>query len=162
MKKFFFIITVSILLSSCSSESNPNLNYSLHSDMKANEAAKQGYVVVGPSGPANIDKMEKFYSDYQDKKSSSVTLARYTDEGDPIYVDLEYDGNQISYAYDNTWDAFGGQDKGVRETSCKQMGKRTGPRADRNGTEYYLTSCAEDIGYSNPDHKEYFLLFVES
>ncbi|MNP36001.1 hypothetical protein D3C76_1293570 [compost metagenome] len=129
--------------------------------MSYREAQDQGYVVAGPSGLANVDKLIDFFEDYQNKKNSSITLARYTDEGDPIYVDLEFDGKEILYTYDNSWDGFGGQNTGVRNTSCSQMGKRTGLRVDSNGTEYYLTSCNDDIGYSDQEKQEYFLLFVK-
>ncbi|QJD88623.1 DUF4362 domain-containing protein [Cohnella herbarum] len=30
-------------------------------------------------------------------------IVRYTDEGDPIYVDLDFDGENIEYTYDNSW-----------------------------------------------------------
>lgn len=150
---------VSIVLSSCSLE--PKTNLSLHSDMSSDEAKEQDFVVAGPSGVVNVDRIEKFFEDYRNKKRNKITLARYTDEGDPIYVDLDFDGEKILYAYDNTWDEFGGQDKGVRKTTCTQMGTRTGSRADRNGTEYYLTSCKDDVGYSDPVNSEYFLLFVD-
>lgn len=159
MKRFVILTIMLFVLSSCNSRPSDEIN-SLHSNLSFGEAKEQGYVVAGPSGLANVDKMEKFFEDYQNKNKSKITLARYTDEGDPIFVDLEFDGERIVYAYDNTWDEFGGQDKGVRETTCTQMGKRSGPRADQIGTEYYLTSCSEDVGYSDPEKKEYFLLFV--
>jgi len=125
------------------------------------QAKKQGYVVIGPPGLANENKLEKFYDNYLNKISSSVEIAHYTDEGDPIYVDLKFDGEEILYTYDNSWDGFGGQDKGIEKTTCAKMGKRIGPWGERNGTEYYLASCKEDIGYSDPDHEEYFLLFID-
>jgi len=137
------------------------MNDSLHSDLSAKDAATKGYIIAGPSGVTNVSKLEKFYEDYLNKTRNSITLARYTDEGDPIYVDLELDGEEILYTYDNSWDEFGGQNKGVRKTCCTQMGIRTGPRADSNGTEYFLTSCRDDIGYSDLDKKEYFLLFID-
>lgn len=128
--------------------------------MSFSEAKQQGYVVSGPSGQANVDKIETFYEDYQNKKSNNITLARYTDEGDPIYIDLTFDGDEISYSYDNTWDEFGGQNKGVRKTSCTIMGQRIDPQEDRIGTEYYLTSCSDDVGYSVIEKEEYYLLFI--
>jgi hypothetical protein len=161
LRKNLLIIIILILLSACSSEPNNKMNDSLHSDLSSQDAAAKGYIVAGPSGFANVFKLENFYEDYLNKTRNCITLARYTDEGDPIYVDLEFDGEEILYTYDNTWDGFGGQNKGVRKTSCTQMGIRTGPRADRNGTEYFMTSCRDDIGYSDLDKKEYFLLFID-
>ncbi|WP_422660609.1 DUF4362 domain-containing protein [Paenibacillus sp. EC2-1] len=128
--------------------------------MSFREAKSEGYVVTGPSGLANVDRLEEFYEDVQNKVKNRITIAHYTDEGDPIYIDLEFDGEKFIYVYDNTWDAFGGQDKGVNEATCTELGKRVGPYGNLNGTEYYLTSCKDDVGYSSPEKKEYYLLFV--
>lgn len=157
MRVSLVIIIAAVLLASCS---NKSIN-SIYTDMSSSEAEKQGHVVIGPSGLANLDKFEQFFEDYLNKKNSNITLTHYTDEGDPIYVDLIFDGDEISYTYDNSWDNFGGQDKGVSMTSCTVLDKRSGPHGDRVGTEYFLTSCQDDIGYSDPNNKEYFLLFID-
>lgn len=159
MKKIMMLMILSIVLTSCSSEPIQE-NSPLHKNMTSREATAKGYVVVGPSGLANVDTLEQFYEDVQKKVKNQLTLARYTDEGDPIYINLEFDGEKVIYVHDNTWDEFGGQDKGVRETTCTLMEKRVGPYGNLNGTEYYLTSCKEDVGYSDPEKKEYNLLFV--
>lgn len=155
-------VIVILLLSACNSQSEPTKLESSHSDLSYGEATNQGYVVAGPAGLANVAKLEAFFDDYRSKRKNSVKIARYTDEGDPIYVDLDFDGEYIGYTYDNSWDGFGGQDKGVRKTSCKEMGQRIGPRGDKTGTEYYLSSCEDNIGYSDVEKKEYFILFVSS
>jgi hypothetical protein len=160
LNKIIVLLILSILLSSCSSQSPNTKVESKHSDLSLDNAVSQGYVVAGPSGLANVDKLEAFFEDYKSNKKSRITLARYTDEGDPIYVDLDYDGENIMYTYDNSWDAFGGQDKGVRKTSCNEMGQRIGPRGEQTGIEYYLSSCKDNIGYSDVEKKEYYLLFV--
>lgn len=160
MNRIIFLMTILILLSSCSSQPNLNEPKSQHTDLSYPEAEKRGYVVAGPSGVANVDLLENFFQDYQNKKTNKVTIARYTDEGDPIYVDLVYDGKKILFTYDNTWDAFGGGQR-IRKTSCTNLGKRTGSRGDQYGTEYFLTSCKDDIGYSEEDNKEYYILFIE-
>ncbi|AZS16548.1 DUF4362 domain-containing protein [Paenibacillus lutimineralis] len=161
MRKYLLIIALSALLVSCSSGPNNNPNDSSHSKLSFQQAKRQGYVVVGPPGLANVNKLEKFYEDYLNKTSCLVALAHYTDEGDPIFIDLEFNGEEILYTYDNSWDGFGGQNKGVQHTTCTQMNKRTGPRGERKGTEYYLNSCNDDIGYSDPVQKEYFLMFID-
>lgn len=161
MRKYLLIIALSALLVSCSSGPNNNPNDSSHSKLSFQQAQRQGYVVAGPPGLANVNKLEKFYEDYLNKTSSLVALAHYTDEGDPIFIDLEFNGEEILYTYDNSWDGFGGQNKGVQHTTCTQMNKRTGPRGERKGTEYYLNSCNDDIGYSDPVQKEYFLMFID-
>jgi len=126
------------------------------------DADKDGYVVVG-SGPgqqANADKLEQFYTDFQHQVSSRVRIVHFTDEGDPVYLDLNSDGQAIQFTVDNSEDQFGGQNKGKRSTVCKQMIKRTGTRGDTSGTEYDLKDCEDDIGYSDVANKEYFLYFL--
>lgn len=159
MKKIIILMLLSIVFTSCNSDPIKE-NISLHKNMSFSEAKSEGYVVTGPSGLANVDRLEEFYEHVQNKIKNRITLAHYTDEGDPIYIDLEFDGEKFIYVYDSTWDAFGGQDKGVSETTCTELGKRVGLYGNLNGTEYYLTSCKEDVGYSSPENKEYYLLFV--
>ncbi|WMT39606.1 DUF4362 domain-containing protein [Paenibacillus sp. D2_2] len=101
---YFICIAIAGVLQFC--PNNKPID-SLHSKLSFEKAQRQGYVVVGPPGLANMDKLEKFYEDYLNKTSSSVALARYTDEGDPIFVDLEFNGEEILYTYDNSWDGFG-------------------------------------------------------
>lgn len=81
MNRIIFLMTILILLSSCSSQPNLNEPKSQHTDLSYPEAEKRGYVVAGPSGVANVDLLENFFQDYQNKKTNKVTIARYTDEG---------------------------------------------------------------------------------
>ncbi|QHW31815.1 DUF4362 domain-containing protein [Paenibacillus rhizovicinus] len=131
-----------------------------HTDMTFKDADKAGYVVAGPGGYFNVEKLEAFYQAVQDRQKSQLSIARYTDEGDPIFVDLDFDGQSIDYVYDTSWDAFGGQDKGVRKTKCEVINKRTGAYGEDYGTTYVLSKCAADIGYSDSEKKEYHLLFI--
>ncbi|QYR21237.1 DUF4362 domain-containing protein [Paenibacillus sp. sptzw28] len=153
MRKKYLLFVSMIMLTACSLFSN-------HSDLTFHEAEKAGYVVSGPGGLSGIRKLEEFHQNVQNKLKSQVSIAQYTDEGDPIYTDLDFNGEAIKYTYDNSWDAFGGQGKGVRTATCKAIIKRTGPYGEANGTVYLLSQCNRDIGYSDPDRKEYFLLFV--
>jgi hypothetical protein len=142
-----------MLLTACSWFSN-------HSDLTFPEAEKAGYVVSGPGGLSNIGKLEEFHQSVQNKLKGQISIAQYTVEGDPIFIDLDFNGQTIKYTYDNSWDAFGGQGKGVRTVTCEVMNKRTGSYGESNGTVYTLDQCNRDIGYSDTEKKEYFLLFV--
>jgi hypothetical protein len=125
------------------------------------KAKPSGDVETGPKGQLNIEKLEKFYNDFKEKNKGELRIVRYTDEGDPIINDLIYDGNIISYTIDNSGDKWGGKDKGKKSTQCNGLNKLIGPRAETYGTEYTLSECKSDIGYSYPIKKEYFLFFVE-
>jgi hypothetical protein len=128
--------------------------------MSSRNAQKAGYVTTGPGGTANVDKLEAFYNDFNQKQNSQITIVHYTDEGDPVYLDLNYDGQTITYVYDNSWDGFGGEDKGVKETTCNMISLRTGSY-ETYGAEYFLSGCNADIGFSDPDKGEYHLFFLE-
>ncbi|WP_168124055.1 DUF4362 domain-containing protein [Paenibacillus sp. HB172176] len=158
LKKLIIFMSFMMLLSSCSL--NIVNNDSTHQNLTSREAEDRGFVVVGISGLANIEKIENFYNDYKSKNESSVSLARYTDEGDPIYVDLDFNGEEIEYTYDNSKDKFGGKNKGVNKTTCKNIMKRTEQRGEQSGIEYYLKECEQDIGYSDKENKEYYLIFI--
>src|SRR5690242_9269927 len=80
MLKKYLIFGSMIILTACSWFSN-------HSDLTFPEAEKAGYVVSGPGGLSNIGKLEEFHQNVQKKLKSQVRIARYTDEGDPIFID---------------------------------------------------------------------------
>ncbi|GGD57980.1 DUF4362 domain-containing protein [Paenibacillus nasutitermitis] len=154
-----FIIVLMLALTACQTSPGGKIK-SDYPDLSSREAEKAGYVVAGPAGYFNIDKMEAFYTDYKAGTASTLVIAHYTDEGDPVYAGLDYNGEFVTYSYDNSWDAFGGQDKGVKQTECGTVTKQVGPYGEQEGTLFTLSGCKEDIGYSDPDNKSYFLLFV--
>jgi len=154
-------LTIFLILAvtACQSSSGGKIK-SAYPDLTSREAEKAGYVVAGPGGDFNIDKMEAFYTDYEAGTASKVVIVRYTDEGDPVYAGLDFDGESVAYTYDNSWDAFGGQDKGIKQTQCDTVAKQVGPYGEQEGILFTLSGCKEDIGYSDPENKSYFLLFV--
>ncbi|RCX23848.1 uncharacterized protein DUF4362 [Fontibacillus phaseoli] len=162
MKKHrWFVVTIVILLTSCSPVPGKSSPASSHPKLNSSEAANRGFVVAGPSGMYNVEVIKQFVDNFKKKMAGKITLARYTDEGDPIYVDLDYNGKEISYSYDNSWDEYGGGNRGISTAICSTIGERTDSLGERNGTEYYLSSCTGDAPNSYPEKKEYFLLFVE-
>src|SRR5690606_836879 len=106
-------------------------------------------------------KLETFYNHYNKNQKSQITIVHYTDEGDPVYLDLDFDGQTIKYIRDDSWDAFGGQDKGVKKTSCNILSKHTASNKNSYRTEYVLSDCISDIGFSDPEKGEYLLFFQE-
>ncbi len=159
LNKLAILALTVVVLTGCG-DSGSGSRASSHTDLNFREAEQAGYVTIGPGGAANIGKLEDFLRDYQGKMSSELTVVHYTDEGDPIYLDLSYDGQAIRYVYDNTWDAFGGK-REVRETACLTFAKRTGSYGVTYGTEYYVTDCEDDIGYSRQGSGEYHIFFIE-
>ncbi|RKP55048.1 DUF4362 domain-containing protein [Cohnella endophytica] len=158
MLKIYVVAIAMILLTACNS-TKPN-SVSSHSDLTISEAEKAGYVVSGPGGLSGVEKLEEFYHKFQNRIKSQLSIARYTDEGDPLFIDLDFNGESIKYTYDNSWDKFGGQEKGVKATNCEVITTRTGLYGETYGTQFLLNKCNDDIGYSDPEQKEYLLLFV--
>lgn len=66
----------------------------------------------------------------------------YTHEGDPIFYNLNYDGNKIQYTHDDSQDGFAGSGKGIKSTSCSNIGSRN----TKDGVEYYLSGCSLEVG----------------
>lgn len=69
----------------------------------------------------NLDKFEQFITNLSSKKADNIRVTSYTDEGDPIFKDLKFDGNVINYSYDTSNDAFGGSNTGVRTDTCSEV-----------------------------------------
>ncbi|UVI33550.1 DUF4362 domain-containing protein [Paenibacillus spongiae] len=146
------LLTLTLLITGCTSTSE----YSVR------EAKKNGDIIVGPSGPLNTDKIIPFMNHVDQGRESRLRITSYTDEGDPIIIDLHYDGKKISYSYDNTRDKLGGRSRGKSETTCGEIHQREVVRDDQAaGTQYVLTGCKKLIGPHESGKKEIHVLFVE-
>ncbi|WP_223701096.1 DUF4362 domain-containing protein [Sutcliffiella deserti] len=115
---------------------NPKTPY--HSE----EAIENGDVVDLHGEISNLDRFEDFVESVENGVKDGIRITIYTDEGDPIYNNLDYDGNKIQYTYDNSQDGFAGSGQGVRSTFC------SGIKAKENedGVEYRLSGCSSDVG----------------
>lgn len=101
------------------------------------EAFENGDVVVGLEGETkNFDRFEVFLESVDRGRSDEIRITTYTIEGDPIFYNLQYNGEQIVYTYDNTEDGYG-SGKGKRSTNCSQLNKLD----TEDGVEYRLSGC---------------------
>lgn len=105
-------------------------------------AIENGDVVDIHGKISNLDKFDNFIKHIRSGDKDKIRITSYTIEGDPIFYNLSYDGNQIQYNYDNSQDAFGGSDKGVQSTSCSSIEKKD----VENGVEYDLNGCSSEVG----------------
>lgn len=55
---------------------------------------------------------------------NKVRIVNYTDEGDPIFQTLDYDGININYLFDDSNDKFGGSHKGKKVMCVKGLWKK--------------------------------------
>jgi hypothetical protein len=83
----------------------------------------------------NAERLEKFYQNTLYGKKDNISIIRYTTEGDPIFHDLGFDGNEIKYTYDNSKDKFGEPD--IKSAFCKSLLTSM----MENGNEYSLQGC---------------------
>lgn len=83
----------------------------------------------------NLDKWDTFLINVQAGTSDHVQVTSYTIEGDPIFYNLNYDGQSIEYTFDTTMDAFGNPQR--VSTFCERIESKI---ADE-GTEYSLAGC---------------------
>ncbi|MEJ1517696.1 DUF4362 domain-containing protein [Bacillus cereus] len=116
--------------------SNPKRPY------RPESAIKNGDVVNIHGKISNLDKFENFINHIKSGDKDKIRITSYTIEGDPIFYNLIYDGNQIQYNYDDSQDAFGGPDKGIQSTSCSNIEKKDA----ENRVEYHLSGCSSEVG----------------
>lgn len=116
------------------------------------EAIEKGDIVF--TGKVdNFDKFEQFISNLTIKEADSIRVTSYTDEGDPIFKDLKFDGNVINYTYDTSHDAFGGSNIGIRTDTCSEVSSKENSQGE---TIYSISGCTAN----NPEI-DYFLLLTK-
>lgn len=127
LKVSIYMLLMSLIIVACSN--------SMHYE----EAAKKGYVVYVQGEIINYTYFEQFVENYNNGQDTSVKIAKYTDEGDPVFHTLEYNRDQkkISYTYDNSEDENG--EKVQANTLCSNIINDDGV--------YHLADCADgEIG----------------
>ncbi|OWR32407.1 hypothetical protein CDO73_02020 [Saccharibacillus sp. O23] len=104
------------------------------------QAKRFGDVSSGPSGLTHIEKWTAFLEQVERQQPASVQVTKFTDEGDPIFHNLDYDGSRIHYAYDNSLDGFGTPDK--KQDTCRRLaGEPTANNPAESRTTYTLEGC---------------------
>jgi hypothetical protein len=144
LKGLSIVFTTSLLtmfLFGCQQETeanNPKKPY--HSE----EAIENGDVVNLHGEISNLDNFENFIESVESGIKDEIRVTNYTTEGDPIFYNLNYDGNKIHYTFDNSQDGYAGSGKGVKSTSCSNIETRN----NDEGVEYYLSGCSSEVGNS--------------
>ncbi|MFC5470290.1 DUF4362 domain-containing protein [Cohnella suwonensis] len=107
-------------------------------DYRSEQAAANGEIVRSPSGLANTDRWLDFLLDFGEGKPAEAHVVTYTDEGDPIFQDLLFEGGTIVYTTDTTMDKFGSPNR--TRSFCKGIDNSKTER----GTMYTLAQCEGD------------------
>lgn len=67
----------------------------------------------------NLERIHGFIENFTNKQADHILIQSYTTEGDPLYHELQYDGEDIYYTRDFTEDKFGSFE--VTETICAEL-----------------------------------------
>lgn len=100
------------------------------------QSIAQGDVVNMHGQVYNYSVLETFVGNVESKKRDKIRIVNYTIEGDPIFTDLNYDGNSIKVEIDNSKDKFGGNRLFNTKDKCNELVKEVGVT-----TEYRLENC---------------------
>jgi len=103
------------------------------------EAIKRGDIVY-QNEVVNLERFEKFLINISNKKEDTIRVTGYTDEGDPIFKDLHFDGKIIHFTYDNSNDKFAGKDKGIEKDVCTEIIKAEN---ELGKIEFLISGCSK-------------------
>jgi hypothetical protein len=127
LKLSLTILTMVLTLIGCSS---------VQGDKKYSpeEAKENGDVVADYGVVGNVEKLDSFIQNTENKQKAEVKITRFTKEGDPIFIYLKFDGKIVTVKEDASMDQYGG---GITKTSCAKVIKEE----TDEGIRYYLDGC---------------------
>lgn len=85
----------------------------------------------------NMERFEEFYKNVGDDVEDRIRIVSYTEEGDPILHELEYDGNVLHSVRDSRRDTFGSGE--IVEMICKKLENEQNGQVAHN--MYKLVDC---------------------
>ncbi|MFC7062902.1 DUF4362 domain-containing protein [Halobacillus seohaensis] len=97
---------------------------------------KDSDVVESQGQIKNIQYLDDFIKDVDQREKTEVRVIQYTMEGDPIVTDLQFDGEVIKYKHDSTKDQFGSGE--VVKSNCSEISRK-----DRTNETVYELICGE-------------------
>jgi hypothetical protein len=142
VRSFLFIVIlffVGISISGCSKSGGYGFE----------EAIERGDVVYR-NEVFNLERFEQFLINLSNKNEDTIRITVYTHEGDPVFQDLQFDGEVIHYSYDNSNDKFAGNDKGKETDGCKEVIEKNNNQGE---IEYLISGCSNNT--------EHILISVE-
>ncbi|HWL22581.1 MAG TPA: DUF4362 domain-containing protein [Ureibacillus sp.] len=105
------------------------------------EAIKRGDIVY-QNEVVNLERFEQFLINLSNKKEDTIRVTGYTQEGDPIFQDLQFGGEVIHYTYDNSNDEYAGKDKGKETDVCKEVIEKENTQGE---IEYLISGCSKNL-----------------
>ncbi|WP_139492841.1 DUF4362 domain-containing protein [Brevibacillus dissolubilis] len=115
------------------------------------DKAKEAGDVVNVHGRfTNLEKFTAFLEHVDKHKPDQIKITSYTIEGDPVFDELDYDGQTIKHRYDNSMDHYAGTGNAKENTAtCQGIVAREAEQ----GKEYFLTGC-------DGEREERFFFFI--
>jgi hypothetical protein len=133
-KILFFIMTGILLLSGCQTEPQEKTKIEKQDKIFAFQPSSED--VVNKHG--NIENVERFIiflDNVKAGKRDKIRVVGYTEEGDPMLHDIEYDGELLHSTTDTRRDKYGSGK--IDSTTCKEI--EVEEKDER--TDYTLSGC---------------------
>lgn len=142
MKKILFLILVSVFVTAC--QSNGSTNDSTKGDITEREDipvySQTAEDIVNMHGDiTNINRFFTFLENVEQGRKDEIRVVSYTEEGDPILHNLDFDGKVIESSNDKRRDGFG--PRTIYTSTCKSI--ELEEKEER--TDYTLTGCKPAI-----------------
>ncbi|KQL34478.1 hypothetical protein AN959_15700 [Psychrobacillus sp. FJAT-21963] len=90
----------------------------------------------------NKERFQEFLNNVENAKKDSIRVVKYTEKGDPMLHDLEYDGEVIKSTTDTRRDKFG--QGSIISTTCTTI--EVVETTEK--TDYILEGCEDTIDYT--------------
>jgi hypothetical protein len=103
----FCLLVFTIISTSC----NTKYDY--------NTAVKNDDIVDLHGKVTNVDRLNEFIKNIELEHKDKIRITQFTIEGDPIFYNLDYNGKDIKYKYDNSKDKHGASN--IQSTHCKSL-----------------------------------------
>lgn len=87
----------------------------------------------------HFERFEAFKANTEKGKKDKLVIVQYTTEGDPIFLELQYDGAVFKSTLDTSRDTYGSGE--IYHNTCTSI--EVVERTDR--TEYVLEGCEEQM-----------------
>lgn len=140
MKKIniIFVLFVSFLIAGCQNTENSTIKNLEQNNIPDYTPASED--VIDMHGEIeNKERFQEFLNNVENSKKDGIRVVRYTEEGDPMLHDLEYDGEVIKSTTDTRRDKFG--EGSIISTTCTTI--EVVETTER--TDYILEGCEDTI-----------------
>jgi hypothetical protein len=140
MKKIniIFVLFISFFITGCQNTENSTIKNLEQNNIPDYTPASED--VIDMHGEIeNKERFREFLNNVEKGKEDSIRVVKYTEEGDPILHDLEYDGEVIKSTTDTRRDKFG--EGSLINTTCTSI--EVVETTER--TDYILEGCKNTI-----------------